>query len=249
MNKKIFSLFFLLNIVISYGQLGVGTETPSSTLEVVQNQNNYFEDILKLQNASNETAFSVNHNGDVFFRKSLYLNQSPGIEGSVIIANQENDGRAEWANADNTVLHKYIAVAYNSMRNNIQMSTPLNANTFIPIDFTSTSVTYITSSEIGTWNTPTVYKIKKSGIYEVNFIVKAASTTTDTSQKGVAMIKMGSKQFLFRGSYSKNDIDFIGKSTSYLEEGSEITVSASVPKTWKYNSSLININYSPKTTL
>lgn len=229
-------------------QVGIGTDAPSATLDVVSHTSLEDNPVLKVRSGEDDELMSVSVNGDFHIKNQLQVNSQPGAAGNLLESKGPNQTHV-WSDSDNPLVNKYVAIAY-------------SAEQYIsPIIYTGNFVNHtvnlmgeyvsINSTEIGTWNPVTYeYITQMEGIFEVSVGLNIYTTIQDGNRSAVMTIYMDSARQLFRGSNvldSNLSTDLNGKISRYLPAGSRIFVQVNANREWFIYSGTININFTPKT--
>ncbi|MCW3162438.1 hypothetical protein [Chryseobacterium oryctis] len=240
-------ILFILSINKITAQIGIHTNTPTATLDVVSQNSNTSGKVLKASNSSNQMLIDVNLSGDLTFGKAIMPAKKPGNAGEYLIS-QGPDTAPVWGN-----LPKGATVQiFNAQRDS--NSTTTNAiSSYVPISFPTINSSI--DPAYGTWNsTSNKFTVAKKGIYtitagftsydvkcdmsnSIDWEVYAPFIFLETSDEYAAN---GVTTLIYNSSYSA----YITKST-VLEANSIIQVLAnSNACSWKQGPSFISILYS-----
>ncbi|HUH35538.1 MAG TPA: hypothetical protein VL022_06890 [Moheibacter sp.] len=250
--KKYITIFCAVIGQIIYSQVGIGTQNPSATLDVVSLGSTNETYGLKVNDRDSNTMMSIADNGNLYFKRSLIAGASAGVAGYVL-GSEGSNNTPVWKEVLNSPLYRYVAIAYHVRNSNKINGLPANSN--VIIDFGNSAV--INSAVIGSWNETTKkYRLLESGIYDITASVTGQSSLASANRKAVMMIHLGGYSQVYKGTNSQgSSSDFMttGKVSRYLTAGTEISVTVRVSNlsgsgtTWSQNNAILNINYSPKT--
>lgn len=239
----ILSCLLLSNAAIS--QVGINTNNPSATLDIVT-KDQLQNEALKIINSTNKF-FKIYNSGNVNFNNLLYLNSDKGNIDYVLTSQGANTPPI-WTDILKTTLGSYVVIGYNGSKESQTTNENFNGLQSSTISFKG--ITNINSSEVGEWNANfDTYKVNKSGIYEVIIHLKSHTTASQPNRNGVLGVHMGVYNQYFKGSNILGDgftTNFTGKVSRYLEKDTVIKISSYLSYQWRYDYASININYSPK---
>lgn len=252
MKTYLYLLILIISTQLSYSQVGIGTKTPSATLDLVSKGNSSSTYSLKVKNNENQDLMSVGDNGNLFFKRSLIAGSSAGANNFVLASKGANN-LPVWENISNSPLHKYITVAYHAQNTSDVGGQAGSSNILINFGNLPT----VNSTVIGGWNPSTrVYTVLENGIYDITATIPAIANQSSPNRKAVMSIHLGNYTQSYKGTNHQGS-DFVmmctGKVTRYLTAGTQISVTVRVTglsgqNSWHYQNAILNINYSPKTS-
>lgn len=165
MTRYLFMLSFFFQWEQGICQVGIGTNTPTATLEVKSNSTNASTKSLEINNSSNIQKLAVYSNGNLEFHGALMPNGNPGNKGEFLFSN--GIGKApEWK----TIMPEHTRQIYDVFQGSFKTTTGyINqpANTWVKI---GPSTININDTSVGSWNSTTKeFTVSKAGVYIVSF--------------------------------------------------------------------------------
>lgn len=157
----IICLIVLICSKLSYGQVGINTQTPSAALEVVSEKINKTGKLLKATNENNLSMAEVSTSGDLKISKALMPAGDPGTVGTYLIS-QGADAPPVWRD-----LPKGATIQiFNAQRDANMTTTNLPGGNYTIITFNI--INSSTDANYGSWNgVNNAFTVAKKGIYTI----------------------------------------------------------------------------------
>lgn len=156
------STLVLIAFGITNAQVGINTDSPSATLDVVADKTTATYAPLVIKNNSNQTILKSTNQGDFYFSKALMPNANAGTSGQYLISQGPNTAPV-WGKLE-LEYGEILVQEFNAANN--------DANTLVSyfqgrtIDFSNIYIS--PSSEIGYWNTANKsFRVNKRGLYHI----------------------------------------------------------------------------------
>lgn len=182
MNYKTSFLIILISCKV-YCQVGINTENPRATLEVVSNSNTSSSKNLEINNANNNQIIAVYDNGNFEFNGALIPNGNAGKAGEYLFSKGANNAPI-WKSIlpENS---KQLFDIFNVEQYND------NANTYAAKTWNKIRIQQIMipiDPTIGSW-TNNEFTVSKEGIYYISVGIKMYSGTNENSNQSRLRIK------------------------------------------------------------
>lgn len=242
-NYIIYSLIALFFTQISVAQVGINTETPEATLEVVAPDttlNN--ENVLKVRNVNSTDLLTVSHNGNVNIGKALKPDGQAGNSGEILVSQGPNLPPVWQKN----IIEDAAIQIFSAQRNTISTQV-VNVNAGRRMDFPTINTLPIT--DIATWNpVSSLFTANKKGIYQI--IVGTNAMNLTDSDRNFALFVETSNGFQTGSGllYSTGSSLAFSTSVTYttiLNSGQTIYFTGtSGNSTWQQGSSFVSILFS-----
>lgn len=243
MKNLIYILLILPAFAIS--QVGLGTDNPSATLDIVSKSNSSTNNALSIKDKDENTLLNVSDNGNVNFNGALLFNNNSGLIDRVLVSDGNNNS-PKWVTENSSTLKQFVLVCYNAFNNTASAYTA--ANVYLK---TNPNTANLSSLEVGTWDTSLAeYTVVRAGVYEVTVDAKISTQVDNANRNGFSFLFLGG---FILGSQGKNqtgsarNIHLTSKASRYLNVGEKIYFNVSASSTWRIDQANININFSEKT--
>lgn len=244
MNKKYLAIIIFFLISFCFSQVGINTDNPSASLDIVSLGNSELTKALEINDVDNNETFTVYDNGNVYFKRSLLLNNSAGLNGKLIKSNGSNVS-PEWVAADvDNSINKYLAVVFNGN----QTSIPITYNLGNTVQRVSVDNHFLEANSVGEWNSSlNEYTVQLEGIYYVTVGVNMETQLSNSSNTGNIWIYAGGlRQGISAVLNSDNNrqLSAAGVLTAYLFPGDKIYVTSTINSAWLIKNNFLNISFS-----
>lgn len=160
--KIIISVLAVVIFGTTNAQVGINTQNPSATLDIIADKITPTYAPLNIKNNSNQVILKTTNQGDFHFGKALMPNSNAGTSGQYLISK----------GPDNPPVWGKLELEYGEILVQEFNAANTDVNTFIDyfqgryIDFSNIYIS--PSSEIGTWNTGTrSFTVNKRGLYHL----------------------------------------------------------------------------------
>lgn len=248
MKKHISLLMYLSLSPFLISQVGIGTDTPQSTLEVKTQSNSSSTNALEVNNSSNIPVAELKDNGNFIFQGALMPNGEAGEEGSYLVSNGPNNAPV-WKKFEGPEGTKVITQVFNARRNSMS-SSRRNANQTYVIDFPSVQLN--APSAIGSWNSSNnEFTVSKSGLYHITsgFLAQNINNIYLRNEDGIMWINtskytQGNKGQIVQYSPTTISLNFSNEIVVALSAGDKIWVTSRIRDPWNQETSFIHIKYS-----
>lgn len=161
---KKYTLAFAFLILISQkisAQVGINTESPSATLDIVSDKTsqNYAPFIIK--NSSNQEILKTTNQGNFHFSKALMPANDAGTSGEYLISQGPNQPPV-WGELKN----EYGEIIVQEFNSNNSSFSYVASWTSVSVNFSNIQIN--PSPEIGSWNSSGKYfQVNKRGLYHI----------------------------------------------------------------------------------
>lgn len=239
------TLLICLISCFTFGQVGIKTETPSATLDIVSDGNTSATKAVEINNAQNQQIFNVYDNGNIYIKRNVLPADKSGNKDDLLVS-KGNNLSPEWVkNPLGNIFDKVIAVAFYANQATPTPSSSYNSATSHKLSFSNIN---LSTPEIGTWNISTnEFTVQKTGIYHITTGVNLTTQNSSTTRTGTLWIYAASYRQgvdAIREISSNYDLSASGVLTAYLSAGEKITVYASASTNWRVKNGFLNISYS-----
>lgn len=175
---KTYQILLLTLIFISqnlFSQVGINTDTPQATLDVVAQPTLLSNDkVLEVKNTSNTSLLNVKNNGDMEVLNALMPNGDAGEAGDILISQGPNVPPV-WRKS----IVENATIQIFSAQRDATSSTLVGTNQARTLDFPVINST--PAAEIGTWNSTTNrFTINKKGIFHISTGLDAVGLSSST---------------------------------------------------------------------
>lgn len=249
MRKQISLLLYAGTTPLLLSQVGIGTEIPQSTLEIVTQSSTSSTNALEINNSANAPVSILKDNGNFIFNGALMPDGDPGEKGSYLIS--EGSGAAPiWKKLEGAEGAKVITQVFNARRGSIS-STRNNANSEYRINFPTVYLNAPTV--IGSWNSSNnEFTVSKSGLYHITAGFTAGNIAYDPYlENNAGMMRINTTNYkqsikgqIIQMSATILTFNFSGEVVLPLNAGDKIWVSSTITKNWYQDLSFFHIKYS-----
>lgn len=245
MQKIQFTIFiYIIAFQSLFAQVGINTDQPSATLDIISGGNVATTKALEVNENSNTEIMTVSDNGNIYFKRSLLVNNNAGAAGRLLKSRGINQPPVWVENSTDNFIDKFVAVAFNGNQNIIPSSFyTASSNQRLNIEHFNLNAT-----NIGTWNSSLKeYTVILEGVYHITAGVNMFTQTGNTSRTGNLWIYAGSQRQglgAVLNPDNNTDLSAAGVLTAYLYPGDKIYATCNVSNVWKVRSNFLNISYS-----
>lgn len=250
MKKHINLLMYLILIPTLLAQVGIGTEAPQNTLEVVTQSNSSTTNALEVNNSNNNAVSILKDNGNFIFQGALMPYGDAGEEGSYLVS--DGSGKPPvWKKFEGPEGTKVITQVFNARRNSYS-NTRRSANQTYRVDFPTVQLNAPTT--IGSWNSSNnEFTVSKSGLYHITSGFMADNITDNfynfNNEDGIMWINTSKYTQGVKGQITEyvryvNSLNFSNEIVVALSAGDKIWVTTRIRQPWNQNTSFIHIKYS-----
>lgn len=182
-------LCFLFSPLAVFAQIGIGTDTPKATLDIVSDATK-FDKAIEITNFEDKNIFNLYSNGNFEFFGAFMSNDKAGNDGEYFVSNGNNLPTWKSIVPKDT---KQLFEVFNA--NTTPNSIYQPANSWSKYVFNKTNLT--PDSTIGVWNSSTnEFTVKKKGIYYVYVGTEIAMTPgIDPGSSSKMRIHLGSRSY------------------------------------------------------
>lgn len=238
-------LLMLCAGAVSYGQVGINSETPDATLEIVAKNNTATNKIIEINDNDNVQNMAVYDNGNLEFRGALMPNNNPGEKGEYLIS-QGAETAPEWkAIIPSQTKQIFDVFQGNQVQSESYPILNNSANTWIRPNISNVN---INESSVGAW-LANEFIVKKTGVYIVSFNLRMYTGTTSANDyTSFARITMGSNAYQFPTDGFEGDGNVYwnagaGEIVGQLNVGDKIFISAYNSVKWSLEAVSLQIKY------
>lgn len=215
--KKIILCITLTFYSNSYSQIGIGTEIPNATIDILssnssdQSKSITINSTSQPSNSSNKDFLTLYNNGNLNIGGAFKPNDNPGIPESYLISNGPNNPPT-WQILQKKIIFNAFQVIFTRYQ-----GVMLQSGEIEDVKFIGSNITNIDES-IGVWESDnTRYRIKKEGTYLIAWSTKTGLGIVPTGysvRKGYSLLYYGADKTNY---YISNDSEMGCSSTDCNE--------------------------------
>lgn len=228
-------------------QVGIYTETPSATLDILSKGNSSSTKALEVNDANNQPILNIYDNGNVYFKSEIVPANISGTK-DYLLSSRGSNNSPQWVQSPiGNAFDKVIAVAFNGNRSSATVN--YTANVYQRVSINNVN---LTTSEIGSWNnSANEFTVTKEGIFQITAGVNITATS-NSSLNGSMWIHAATLMQGIAGIVDLTNtynLSSSGVLTAQLRPGDKIYVNAISNHTWRIQNGFINISYSKPSNL
>lgn len=198
MRKILLTAFILINASLMYAQVGINTNNPTATLDVISDNNTENYHILNAVNSDEKKLLSVNNNGDLYIEGEILPNNIKGKKDEYLVSQGENLPPI-WKGIEKGNSLRIFNATFNNTSERVTMGTTIR------LKFDE----YDIQSDYGIWNPNAAeFTAQKKGSYQITVGLTALNLLRNNSPYENGVIGLFVRYLNSQETFSTNGVSF-----------------------------------------